>query len=213
MRHTTPHPLERLLAGADNALRTLLVSAPQAARQNPASTPPASLDEHDSKLSANLMRVNHAGEVAAQALYQGHALVARSGELHSHLQHAAEEEYDHLAWCRDRLAELGAKPSVLNPAWYAGAFAIGALSGLAGDRWGLGFIDETERQVAGHLDEHLQRLPASDQRSREILATMKAEEEAHGQEARDAGAAELPAPVRGLMRIAAGVMKAGAFRL
>ncbi len=207
-------PLERLIAGADNALRTLAVQAPQPARRSPASaTPDTRLGDDQAKLASGLMRINHAGEVAAQGLYQGHALVSRSPELHAHLQHAAEEEYDHLAWCRERLSELDARPSLLNPVWYAGAYAIGALSGLAGDRWGLGFIEETERQVVEHLDGHLKQLPEKDQRSRQILGTMKAEEDAHGAEARDAGAADLPAPVKGVMRIAAGIMKASAFRI
>ena len=211
---SVPSPLERLIAGADNALRTLAVAAPQAARPSPAAdSADAALPEPQQKLVAGLMRINHAGEVAAQGLYQGHALVSRSPGLHAHLQHAADEEYDHLAWCRERLDELGARPSMLNPVWYAGAYAIGALSGLAGDRWGLGFIEETERQVVEHLDGHLKQLPANDERSRKILGTMKAEEDAHGNGAKDAGAAALPAPVKGVMRLAAGIMKASAFRI
>lgn len=213
MRAPITHPLERLLASADNALKTLLVDKPQAARQNPANSADNEMSEEQQKLSAGLMRVNHAGEVAAQGLYQGHALVARSKQLHAQLQHAADEEFDHLAWCRARLEELGEQPSLLNPAWYAGAYAIGALSGLAGDSWGLGFIEETERQVAQHLDGHLSTLPEADLRSREILKTMKEEEEAHGQDAYDAGAAALPAPITGVMRAAAAIMKAGAFRI
>lgn len=209
-----PSPLERLITGADNALRTLAVAAPQPARPSPAAeTADRPLSGPQQKLVAGLMRINHAGEVAAQGLYQGHALVSRSPELHSKLQHAAEEEYDHLAWCRERLDQLDARPSLLNPVWYAGAYAIGALSGLAGDRWGLGFIEETERQVVEHLDGHLRQLPPTDERSRQILGTMQAEEDAHGNGARDAGAAALPAPVKGAMRIAAGIMKASAFRL
>ncbi|MEL7297266.1 MAG: 2-polyprenyl-3-methyl-6-methoxy-1,4-benzoquinone monooxygenase [Pseudomonadota bacterium] len=213
MRDDSVNPLERLMTSADNALRTLFVREPQPARPTPATAKPANLPEEQRKTAAALMRVNHAGEVAAQGLYQGHALVARSREMHDHLQHAAEEEYDHLAWCHDRLRELDARPSLLNPAWYAGAYVIGAASALAGDKWGLGFIDETERQVAEHLDGHLQRLPATDLRSRQILGTMKAEEEAHGRDARDAGAAPLPAAVKGIMRAAAAVMKAGAYRI
>ncbi|MFK8051596.1 MAG: 2-polyprenyl-3-methyl-6-methoxy-1,4-benzoquinone monooxygenase [Woeseiaceae bacterium] len=213
MRQPSVSPLDRLVASADNALRTLLVRQPQAARDNPAVSKAQSLGDSERRLSGGLMRINHAGEVAAQALYQGHALVARSDRLHQQLQHAAEEEFDHLAWCRARLDELGEAPSLLNPAWYAGAYAIGAASGLVGDQWGLGFIDETERQVAEHLEGHIQKLPADDQRSREILRTMKEEEEAHGQNARDAGAASLPAPIKGVMRAAAAIMKAGAYRI
>ena len=223
MNQDTPHdatrqpastPVERLIAGFDNALRTLATASPQAARPSPAAdTDEARLSDKERKHSAGLMRINHAGEVAAQGLYQGHALVSRASEVHDHLQHAADEEYDHLAWCRARLDELGASRSRLDPVWYAGAYMIGAVSGLAGDRWGLGFIDETERQVAEHLDDHLRKLPPRDGRSRKVLGTMKAEEEQHGANARDAGAAKLPAPVRGLMRAAAGVMKAAAYRI
>ncbi len=207
-------PLERIVTGLDNALRTLATPAPQAARPSPASgSDEARMSDDERRHAAGLMRINHAGEVAAQGLYQGHALVSRSPLLHRQLQHAADEEYDHLAWCRERLEELGAGRSKLDPVWYAGAYVIGAVSALAGDRWGLGFIDETERQVAGHLEDHLGRLPPRDTRSRKVLGQMKAEEEQHGANARDAGAAEMPAPVRGLMRVAAGVMKAAAYRV
>jgi ubiquinone biosynthesis monooxygenase Coq7 len=213
MRAAPNSLIDRLLAGADNALRVLASPAPEATRASPGNNAPeARLTEKERNLSAGLMRVNDAGEVAAQGLYQGHALVARDAAILDKLQHAAEEEFDHLAWCRSRLRELDAKPSLLNPAWYAGAYVIGALSGIAGDKWGLGFIDETEKQVVEHLDEHLQRLPARDQRSRDILGTMRAEEAEHGRDARAAGAAKLPAPVRGAMRLVSGVMKAGAFR-
>lgn len=205
--------MERLVASADNALKTLLVTKPEPARANPANAKEANLADDQRRHAAALMRVNHAGEVAAQGLYQGHALVARTEQMQAHLQHAAEEEYDHLAWCDQRLKELDSRPSLLGPAWYAGAYAIGALSALAGDRWGLGFIEETEKQVAAHLDDHLNKLPSQDQRSRQILATMKAEEEAHGKDAHDAGAAELPAPIKGIMKVAASVMKAGAYRV
>lgn len=212
-RQPPSSPLERLVAGLDNALRTLATEAPQAARPSPAgASAEAQLSTDERRHAAGLMRINHAGEVAAQGLYQGHALVSRSSALHTHLQHAADEEYDHLAWCRARLDELGEGRSRLDPVWYAGAYVIGAASGLAGDRWGLGFIDETERQVAEHLDDHLKRLPPRDERSRKVLGTMKAEEETHGANARDAGAVQLPAPVRGLMRAAAGIMKAAAYR-
>ena len=214
MRKLDDSLLDRLLCGADNALRTLGSTAPQPMRPSPAERLDESpLTDEEQRLAGNLMRVNDAGEVAAQGLYQGHALVARDGQLHAKLQHAADEEFDHLAWCRGRLAELGTRPSRLNAAWYAGSYAIGALSGIAGDRWGLGFIEETERQVVEHLDQHLERLPARDQRSRRILGQMREEEAVHGADARTAGASRLPAPVRGAMRAVSAIMKAGAFRV
>jgi ubiquinone biosynthesis monooxygenase Coq7 len=158
------------------------------------------------------MRVNHAGEVAAQALYQGQALVARDPRVRDHLLSAAREEQDHLAWCEERLAELGEQPSRLQNLWYAGSFAIGATAGLAGDRLSLGFVEETEKQVSEHLDEHLRKLPRGDARSHAILKAMRNDEARHGREAREAGARSLPAAVRNLMRRAAQVMKFGAYR-
>jgi ubiquinone biosynthesis monooxygenase Coq7 len=157
------------------------------------------------------MRVNHSGEVAAQALYHGQALVARSQATRAMLLDAARAETDHLAWCESRLLELGARPSLLNPLWYAGSFAIGALAALAGDRTSLGFVVETERQVEGHLGEHLGRLPVSDTRSRAILETMRAEEIAHGASAAAAGGQRLPQPVAALMRHTARVMTGTAY--
>ena len=157
------------------------------------------------------MRVNHAGEVAAQALYQGQALTARGSHVRESLRQAAQEEGDHLAWCEERLRELDSHPSVLNPLWYAGSLAIGALAGVLGDRVSLGFVAETERQVEGHLAEHLQRLPLNDERSRRILAQMKADETRHGENARAAGARELPAPVKLLMKLTARVMTRTAY--
>jgi len=157
------------------------------------------------------MRVNHAGEVAAQALYQGHATVARDMSIKEQMQHAAAEEFDHLAWCEQRIQELGEEPSRMSPIWYAGAYAIGAASGLLGDKWSLGFIAETERQVCAHLDKHLDGLPAEDARSRAIVETMRDEEAQHGENAVAAGAAELPAPVKALMRLTAKVMTRTAY--
>lgn len=213
LRRAAESPLERLIAGADNALRTLNRRAPQASRPSPAlGTDEKPMTDSDKRHAVGLMRINHAGEVAAQGLYQGHALVARDPQLHDHLQHAAEEEFDHLAWCHERLEQLDAPTSRLNPLWYGGAYLIGAASGLAGDRWGLGFIDETEKQVVDHISDHLTKLPLKDERSRKVLGTMRQEEAAHGANARDQGAAKLPAPVRGAMRLAAGVMKAAAYR-
>lgn len=162
--------------------------------------------------AARLMRVNHAGEVAAQGLYHGQALTARSADTRRHLLHAAEEEQRHLEWCEQRLRELGDQPSRLRPFWYGASYAMGAAAGLFGDRWSLGFVAETERQVSEHLDDHLQRLPETDQRSRAILHAMQQDEQRHGQEAEHRGGAPLPAPVRGLMRQVAKVMKAGAAR-
>lgn len=210
------HALDPLIAAADRALRALAAPAhparpvpePDAPRGEPTELSPAEQRE-----SAALMRVNHAGEIAAQALYHGQALVARAEGTRKLLLTAAREESDHLAWCASRLAELHARPSLLDPLWYAGSFAIGALAALRGDRISLGFVVETERQVEGHLNEHLQRLPPKDTRSRAILKSMRADEAAHGANARAAGAAFLSWPVRGLMRGAAKLMTSTAYWL
>lgn len=159
------------------------------------------------------MRVNHAGEIAAQGLYQGQAATARLEQVRESMERAAQEENDHLAWCEERLAELGSRPSVLNPLWYAGAFAIGATAGLVGDRWSLGFVAETERQVVRHLEDHIGRLPEGDSRSRAILEQMKTDEQHHGAVAEQAGGAKLPLPVRKLMGLVSKVMTGGAYRL
>jgi ubiquinone biosynthesis monooxygenase Coq7 len=159
------------------------------------------------------MRVNHVGEVCAQALYQAQALTARSAQLRSQMEQAAREETDHLAWTQQRLEELGARPSLLNPLWYAGAFAIGLAAGRIGDALSLGFVVQTERQVEQHLAGHLERLPAADQRSRAIVEQMKLDERAHADAAEAAGAAQLPAPVVALMRVAAKVMTTAAHRI
>lgn len=207
-------PVDRLLGGLDNALRTLASPARGSGRAYPAAQlADDTLDERDRRHAAGLMRVNHAGEVAAQALYQGHAAVARDAIVERQMQTAAAEESDHLAWCEQRLGELGATRSRLSPLWYGGAFAIGALSGVFGDRWSLGFIAETEQQVCAHLDRHLEGLPRDDERSRAVVRQMRDEEAAHGENARLAGAAELPLPLRRLMRATARVMTATAYRL
>jgi ubiquinone biosynthesis monooxygenase Coq7 len=159
------------------------------------------------------MRVNHAGEIAAQGLYQGHAAVARDATTEKQMKNAADEELDHLSWCEQRLDELDSGPSVLRPLWYAGAFAIGAASGALGDKWSLGFIEETERQVSDHLTSHLGQLPENDLKSRAIVTQMREEEEKHGANAKNAGAAPLPPPVRTLMRAIAGVMTGTAYRV
>ena len=201
-------PLDRMFTGVSNALRT--VAAPAAhhsARRNPASEiKDGELSREQKSHIAGLMRVNHAGEVAAQGLYQGHAAMARDADIEAQMQRAADEEIDHLAWCEQRLEELGARTSHLSPIWYAGAFAIGAASGVLGDRWSLGCIAETERQVCAHLTTHLDRLPIDDHRSRAIVEKMRDEEEQHGVNAVGAGAAELPAPIRRLMQLTARVM-------
>lgn len=206
--------MDRLLASANNALRTVATPAGRSARENPAANIiDADLNAPQKRHAAGLMRINHAGEVAAQALYQGHAAVARDKGIEAQMQHAADEEFDHLAWCEQRLAELGESPSRLSPVWYAGAFAIGAASGILGDRWSLGFIAETERQVCKHLESHFERLPEDDKRSRAILEQMHEEEAEHGENAIDAGAADLPRPVKELMKLTAKVMTRTAYWL
>jgi 3-demethoxyubiquinol 3-hydroxylase len=205
--------LDTFISAADRALRALL-APPVAARPTPVErVPETPLSMDEKRESAALMRVNHAGEVAAQALYHAQALFARDPQVREFLLHAAREETDHLAWCETRLKELGARPSVLNPLWYAGSFGIGALAALLGDRASLGFVAETERQVEGHLKSHLDRLPKDDQRSRAIVEAMCHDEIGHGQQAQSAGAASLPAPVRELMRRTARIMTHTSYRL
>jgi ubiquinone biosynthesis monooxygenase Coq7 len=205
-------PLDRLLAGANDALRTVAAPAGHAARANPAAAiTGGELDAAQRSHSAGLMRVNHAGEVAAQALYKGHAAVARDTAIEQQMQRAADEEFDHLAWCEQRIHELGEAPSRLSPVWYAGAFAIGAASGILGDKWSLGFIAETEHQVCAHLDSHLEDLPREDSRSRAIVRQMRDEELRHGEDAVAAGAAELPAPIKKLMQLTARIMTRTAY--
>src|SRR5688572_27665832 len=212
--------LDTFISAADRALRALL-APPASGRPVPSpslKTPVpkedgGGLSPEDRRESAALMRVNHAGEVAAQALYHAQALFARNPQVRDFLLHAAREETDHLAWCEARLQELGARPSVLNPLWYAGSFGIGTLAALLGDRASLGFVAETERQVEGHLKSHLDRLPADDQRSRAIVEAMCHDEIGHGQEAQGAGAVPLPGPVRELMRRTAQIMTHTSYRL
>jgi 3-demethoxyubiquinol 3-hydroxylase len=204
--------LDRMLVSADHALRTL-GGVTQASRPTPVGVEDTPLDATERRLSGALMRVDHVGEVCAQALYQAQALTARSPDVRARMVEAAREEADHLAWTSQRLRELGDRPSLLNPLWYAGAFAIGLVAGRFGDRTSLGFIVETERQVEQHLAGHLERLPASDTRSRAIVAQMKADEARHGASARAEGGAELPPPVRWAMRAAARVMTVTAHRI
>ena len=204
---------DRLLVSLDNALRTVS-GAVHAARPNPAGPPAAdALGPEQRRLAGALMRVNHVGEVCAQALYQAQALSARSDDLRQQMLLAAREETDHLAWTQQRLDELVDRPSLLNPLWYAGAFGIGLLAGRLGDRVSLGFVIETERQVEQHLAGHLGRLPAEDTRSRAIVDAMKDDERRHADAALAAGGLELPAPVRALMRAAATLMTTTAHRI
>ncbi len=206
-------PLDRLLDAAQNALMTV-AGTPRAERPNPGlPAPEAVLDAPERRHAAGLMRINHTGEVCAQALYIGQAAVARDPTTRAHLLEAAQEETDHLAWCADRLRELDSRPSLFNPLWYAGSFALGAAAGLRGDGWNLGFVVETERQVEAHLAEHLQTLPAADARSRAILAVMKDDEARHADNALAAGAHLLPQPIPTLMAGMSKVMKAVAYRL
>jgi len=202
-------PLDSVIAALDRGLRAVFAPA-RPSRPVPGEPAASPLPDPQRRASAALMRVNHAGELAAQALYHGQAFVARAPATRDMLMAAARSESDHLGWCAARLTELGARPSRLNPLWYAASFAIGAAAALVGDRASLGFVAETERQVEGHLDDHLERLPASDTRSRAILAAMRSEEIAHGAAAAAAGGARLPAPVCALMRHAARVMTATA---
>jgi 3-demethoxyubiquinol 3-hydroxylase len=206
---------DRLIAGLDQALRTVAGVA-HAARPNPAQSvagDDAALTPAERREAGALMRVNHVGEVCAQALYQAQALTARTDALRQQMLQAAREETDHLAWTAQRLEELGDRPSLLNPVWYAGAFGIGLLAGRLGDQASLGFVVETERQVEQHLQGHLERLPPGDERSRAIVRVMRDDERRHADEAMDAGALPMPAPARWMMRAAAKVMTTAAHRI
>ena len=202
--------LDPLIGAFDRALRAVFAPA-RGLRPVPGGPGNPDLSEPERRHSAALMRVNHAGEVAAQALYHGQAFAARSGAAYDLLEKAAQEETDHLAWCETRLAELGSRPSLLNPLWYAGSFALGLIAGSLGDRASLGFVAETERQVEGHLDSHLSSLPSGDTRSRAIVEAMQSDEVAHGERALAAGGAELPTPIRSLMHYASRVMTGTAY--
>ena len=207
-------PIDNLLVQVDQALRTLVPGSSQAGRENPArSQVGAELNDQERRHAAALMRINHTGEVCAQALYQGQALTAKLDEVRASMEHAASEEVDHLAWCEERIKELDSHTSVLNPLWYAMSFGLGAAAGLAGDRWSLGFVAETENQVCEHLEDHLQKLPASDKKSQAILEQMITDERQHGEIAKDAGGADLPMPVRQLMTGLSQVMKKTVYRI
>ena len=205
-------PFDQLLGGLDQALRTVFGPPPEAQRPSPAAAmPEADLDAAQRELVARLMRINHAGEICAQALYQGQAATAQLPNVRDKMEQAATEENDHLAWTAERLRELGSHTSYLNPLWYAGSFAIGATAGLAGDKWSLGFVAETERQVVKHLDGHLERLAPSDNKSRAILKQMRDDEGRHATVAIESGAAALPEPVRQAMRLMSRVMTTTAY--
>ena len=209
----TLSPIDRLLAGCERALEAI-AGSPQAHRHSPAAgLPEAELDEAERRHAAGLMRINHTGEVCAQALYFGQAALARDAGNRQHLLHAAAEETDHLAWCAQRLQQLDSRPSLLNPLWYAGSYAIGAAAALAGDPVSLGFVVETERQVEAHLAEHLEKLPAQDERSRAVLTQMQADEIRHAQAAQQRGGIELPFPLPQLMHVSSMVMKTVAYRV
>jgi ubiquinone biosynthesis monooxygenase Coq7 len=199
--------IDTLLMNFDQGLRTVFGRAPTTGRGNPAETIPENdLKPAEQRHAARLMRVNHTGEICAQALYQGQALTARENEVRSSLERAAAEENDHLDWCESRIKDLGSHTSVLNPLFYGASLTLGALAGQAGDRWSLGFLAETERQVVRHLEGHLHQLPQQDRKSRAILEKMKEDENRHANGAVDAGGAELPLPLRLLMRTASKVM-------
>jgi len=200
-------PADKLIEHADRVLRTLSGHAKTTGRANPAdSADNCELSDDEAALSAQLMRVNHAGEVAAQALYQGQSLTAKDKNVQNELKHAAEEENDHLAWCKKRVTELGQQTSIFDPLWYAGSLAIGATAGLAGDKWSLGFLAETEKQVVKHIDSHLDKLPDADHKTRAILLQMHQDENQHAATAIEQGGVELPAPIKHGMSLVSKIM-------
>ena len=205
--------IDRLIIGFDRALRTLCGPAVSLRPVPGQDLPSVELTPAEKRHAAALMRVNHSGEVCAQALYQGQALTARGEAARETLERAAAEETEHLAWTAQRVDELGGRLSVLNPFLYAGSFAIGTLSGFLGDKWSMGFLAETERQVEGHLDGHLEQLPPQDDKSRAIVAQMKEDEARHANTALTNGAAELPAPVKQAMRISSRLMTVSTYRV
>ena len=207
MIHRTYSPLDHALMGLDQAVRTVFGRPQTTERPDPAADlPETDLPDKQRRHVARLMRINHTGEVCAQALYQGQAMTAHLPEVRDGMARSAKEENDHLVWCERRIDALGDRKSVLNPLWYAGSFTIGALAGLAGDKWSLGFVVETERQVESHLDDHLKQLPASDRKTRAGLEQMKEDEIHHAEVAQQAGGATLPRPVRLAMKATSKLM-------
>lgn len=206
------NPVDLLIGQLDQGLRTVFGKPDITERPDPAKTAEeGELTDSEKKLSARLMRINHAGEIAAQALYQGQALTAKNANIKNQMQHSAQEEYDHLDWCEKRVKALDSHTSYLNPLWYTGSLAIGALAGAIGDKWSLGFVVETEKQVGQHLTEHMQRLPQNDHKSRAVLEQMDIDEAQHASKAQAAGAVELPLPVKGLMKLTSKVMTKTAY--
>ncbi|MGZ8154223.1 MAG: 2-polyprenyl-3-methyl-6-methoxy-1,4-benzoquinone monooxygenase [Burkholderiales bacterium] len=203
--------IDRVIVGFDRTLRTLFAPATTVRPVPGDDLPEHEMDAATREHAAALMRVNHTGEICAQALYQGQALTARNSQAREALERAAQEETEHLAWTERRIQELGGRKSLLNPLWYAGSMAMGIATGLLGDRWNLGFLAETERQVVEHLDGHLRTLPREDQKSIAILGEMRLDEARHATTALENGAGELPAPVRGLMRVASSIMTRTAY--
>ena len=205
---------DNIISLLENGLRTVF-STPQGSRENPAQdiqeTELTELSDAEQKLAGRLMRINHCGEVAAQGLYQGQAMTAKLPYVREKMEQAAEEENDHLNWCSTRIKELGTQTSLLNPVWYVGSLGIGAFAGLLGDKWSLGFVAETECQVVKHLDEHLIKISDKDQKSRAILEQMRIDESKHATTALEAGGAELPAPVKGMMQLMSKVMTKSAY--
>ena len=214
MINTQNNFIDNLIGSFDQALRTLSPGAVSASRSNPSgSADEHELSQNEQKHSAGLMRINHTGEVCAQALYQGQALTAKLPEVKEQMEEAAAEECDHLSWCEDRLLELNNRPSIFNPLWYAMSFGIGATAGLIGDKWSLGFVAETEHQVCEHLKEHLQKLPEQDAKSKAILEKMLVDEGQHATMAEQAGAADLPQTLKQSMTALSHVMKSTTYRI
>jgi ubiquinone biosynthesis monooxygenase Coq7 len=212
MRQATLY--DGLLNRIDEALRVVAAPPPGGTAPSPAGDlPDIEFNEKQRRHAAGLMRINHTGEVCAQALYAGQAATARTSKVRTEMKQAALEEVDHLAWCAERLEELGSRPSLLNPFWYAGSFSIGAAAGLAGDPWSLGFVEATERQVEAHLNDHLDTLPPGDERSRAIVRQMAEDEARHADMAVEHGAQTIPAPIQKLMGLTADVMKMIVYRV
>ena len=208
------NPIDHFISNIDQGMRTIFGKPDITERENPArEVDEAELTDKEKRHSAALMRVNHAGEIAAQALYQGQALTARNDKVRDQMERSAQEENDHLDWCENRLKELDSHTSYLAPLWYTGSLAIGALAGAAGDKWSLGFVVETERQVEKHLDEHLKEISAKDERSKVIIQKMKEDEIHHATTALEAGGAPLPAPLKSLMKLTSKIMTKTAYRI